>query len=574
MRVRWRARVRVLATAITLTAATACSDRGTSEAPGTSASPPAGTAAGASTAGVSATTPDPSSAGAGAIRRADGIVLRDTPLPDLAQMAPSVQQQLRDRHAATMALARDPAAPALELSLAYGETGKLLMAAQSYDAAEACFLNAQTLNTADHRWPYYLAQIARALGQPEKAIGFFTRVNQLVPDDVSTLYWLGEIQLQLGRPQAAEPHFARALALQPTSLSARYGIGRAALAENDFARAVMHLEEVLKRDPKASSARYPLSLAYDALGNKAKAAEHLRLRGTREILPADPLMVDLEGLLNSPQTYETQGIRALEQQDFTVAADRFRKGLDLAPDSAALHHRLAAALVGLGDKAAARREFEAAVRLQPTYFLALYSLGVLDQEEGRHADAIARFKAALAARPIYTEARVRLASSLRRAGRPQEALTEYEQVLASNGDLVEARVGAAIALAQSGRYRDARERLAAAVAAGGPDAAVFQHALARLLVSAPEAAVRDGARAMTIVQQLVPQGRSLELGETMAMTLAELGEFERAAAVQRDLLTGAQRNAASDVIPRLRENLARYERREPSRTPWTRDEGP
>lgn len=505
--------------------------------------------------------------------------LRPTPLPDVSAMASSVQQQIRDRHAALMALTTPaggtaPAANPLAVSEAYGDMGKLLMAAQSYDAAEACFLNAQTLNTADFRWPYYLAHIARLGGQPEKALALFERVRQLQPDDIATLVWLGDTLLQLGRPTEAEPHFTRALSLQDTSISARYGLGRAALAENDPKRAVMHLEEVLKRDPKASSAQYPLSMAYDALGDKTRAAEHLRQRGTREILPADPLMVALEGLLNSAQTYETQGIRALEKEEFTTAADQFRKGLALAPDSAALHHRLGASFVGLGDKASARREFEAAVALQPTYFLALYSLGVLDQEEGRHAEATERFKAALVARPTYTEARVRLASSLRRAGRPQDAWKEYEQVLATNPDLVEARVGAAMALAQAGRYKDARERLLAAVAAGGPDAAVFQHALARLLVSAPDASVRDGQRAMAIVQQLVQQGRSLELGETMAMTLAELGEFERAVAVQRDLLTGAQRNAVTSVMPRLRDNLARYERREPCRTPWTRDEGP
>jgi hypothetical protein len=79
---------------------------------------------------------------------------------------------------------------------------------------------------------------------------------------------------------------------------------------------------------------------------------------------------------------------------------------------------------------------------------------------------------------------------------------------------------------------------------------------------------------MGLVQQLVQQGRSLELGETMAMTLAELGEYERAAAIQRDLITGATRNNVTAVLPRLQANLARYQRREACRTPWTREEGP
>lgn len=505
---------------------------------------------------------------------AGAVALRPLTLPELSPMAPSVQQQIRERHDALRRLTDNRATPPLELSHAFGEMGKLLMAAQTPDAAETSLLNAQTLDTSDFRWPYYLAQLARTQGQPDKSLALFERALQLQPDDVATLVWLGETNLQLGRPQAAEPQFARALSLQTNSVSARYGLGRAALAQNDFRRAVTHLEDVLQRDPKAAAVHYPLSLAYGGLGEKTKAAEHLRQRANYEILPADPLMVDLEGLLNSPQTFETQGIRALERHDYTSAADQFRKGLALAPDSAALHHRLGSALVMLGDASAARREFDEAVKMQPAHFLALFSLGVLAQDEGRLDEAIARFSAAIDARPTYTEARLRLASTLRRAGRPADAMGHYQQALTTQPDSTEGRLGLAMALTQLGRHREARDRLTEAVSGGGSDRAAFSHALARVLVTASDARVRDGQRAMALVQELVGQGRTLELGETMAMALAELGEFDRAVAVQRDLLTGATRGGVAAVMPRLSANLARYERREPSRTAWTKEEGP
>ena len=53
---------------------------------------------------------------------------------------------------------------------------------------------------------------------------------------------------------------------------------------------------------------------------------------------------------------------------------------------------------------------------------------------------------------------------------------------------------------------------------------IFPHGLARLLATSPDDHVRDGQRAMTLVQDLVKQGRTLELGETLAMALAELGQ--------------------------------------------------
>jgi hypothetical protein len=60
----------------------------------------------------------------------------------------------------------------------------------------------------------------------------------------------------------------------------------------------------------------------------------------------------------------------------------------------------------------------------------------------------------------------------------------------------------------------------------------------------------------------------------MAMALAELGEFDRAVAVQRDLLTAARRAALAPVATRIEGNLARYERRQPCRVPWTEQEWP
>lgn len=493
-------------------------------------------------------------------------------LPDVSKLAASVQAQLQERHAALTALVATRPGP-VELANSYGEMGKLLMAAQFPDAPEAYLLEAQRQNASDPRWPYYLAQLYRSRGQSEKSLAQFARSSALNPDDVASQVWLGDTYLQLGQPDAAEPRFAAALALQPSSVSARFGLGRAALARNDYRGAVVQFEDVLTRDPKAAAVHYPLSLAYAALGDRTKADEHLRQRANHEILPADPLMVELETLLESPQTYETQGIRALEKEDWTGAASWFRKGLGLAPENAALHQRLGAALGAMGDAGAARQQFEEAVRLAPDQFLAHYSLGVMEQQAGRHEAAIAKFSAALLAQPNYPQAQVRLASSLRRTRRAREALSAYERALADAPELVEARLGYAMTLVQLGRYREARDRFDAARKPGG-EVAPFTHGLARLLATAPDAAVRDGARAMTLVQELLQRGRTLDLGETMAMTLAELGEFDRAAAVQRDLVTASRQAGLAPVTARLAANLSRYERRLPCRTPWTEDEMP
>lgn len=500
--------------------------------------------------------------------------LLPVPLPDLSKMTGSVQRQIRDAHASLTREMQNRQTPGPGMADAYGSLGKILMAADHHDAAEPCFLNAQTLAPNDIRWPYYLAHLSRDRGDLAKAAALFERALQLEPDDVASLVWLGDVQLAQGQADRAEPLFTKALSLQANSLSSRFGLGRAALAKQDYRRAVTYLEEVLELDPEAAGVHYPLGMAYQGLGQASKAEAHLRLRQNKEILPADPLMVEIEELLESPQAYESRGIRALDAKNWSEAEALFRKGLTLAPESAALRHRLGTALYMKGDTANARTEFEHAVRMAPDNFLAQYSLGVILQAEGRHREAIERFSAAVRARSTYAEARLGLASSLRRVGQAKESLEHYEQILATNATRSEAKFGYAIALAQAGRYQDARDRLTAGMTSD-PNASMFAHALARLLAAAPDDRVRDAQRSRAIVEELLArEQRSLDLGETMAMAMAEMGRFEDAASLQRDLMTGAGRAGLHDVTARLQRNLDLYERRQPCRTPWSDEELP
>ena len=284
-------------------------------------------------------------------------------------------------------------------------------------------------------------------------------------------------------------------------------------------------------------------------------------------------MAALDRLLESAQAYETRGIEALNREDWDGAVAAFRRGLEMEPGDGELRHRLGTALYLRGDIRTARTELERAAAEAPELPQAHYSLGVLLQEEGRHREAAERFAAALQARSTYTEARLRLAFSLRRSGDPEGALAEYRRLSRMNPDLVEAGFGEAMALVVLHRWGDARTRLEQAAEAHPGDPGVA-HALARLLAAAPDERVRDGERALAMVDRLASRGRTLDLGETMAMAMAEVGAHDRAAALQRDLITGAGRAGLTDVIPRLEVNLRRYERGEACRTPWPDGEVP
>ncbi len=511
-----------------------------------------------------------SSAGRSSTTQPSHQALRPVSPPDLSSASESVQALIRERYASLKSKIDSAETTSGDLAAAYGDLGKLLIAAEYLDAAESCFSNAQALVTTDMRWPYYRGHVERLRNEPSKAAPFFEETLRLQPDHVPSLIWLGEMYLAGSRLDSAEPLFTKALSLQPRAAMALYGLGRVALAKQDYAQAVMHLEAALTIAPQASRIEYPLAMAYRGQGDAQRAEAHLRRRGDVEVPSGDPLMAELGGLLQNASAYEVRGAEALGKRQWTEAVTNLRKAIELAPNNAFTHLNLGTALYLTGDGRGALEQFETAIRLSPDLAKAHYGIGVLMEASGRDREAIERFSAAVRAEPSYIEARLQLADALRRNGRLEESLPHYNEVIKSSPSISQARFGYAMALVRLGRYRDARDRLTDAMKTY-PDQLGFAHALARLLASAPDESVRDGERALSLMQTLLKQQKTIGLAETMAMTFAELGRFMDATAWQREAISAA-RQTQRDAVPRLEENLKLYESGRPCRTPWKDDD--
>ena len=512
-----------------------------------------------------------SSAKASAVSPSGLPTLRPVSVPDISNAAASVQTHLRERYGALKLKIDDASTPAADLALAYGEMGKLLMAAEYLDAAEVCFLNAVTLDPMEMRWPYYLGHVQRFRNEPAKAVSFFEQSLRLRSDYVPALIWLGETYLAQNRSDAAEPVFMKALSLQPQTASALDGLGRAALAKQDYAQAVSYLERALALAPHASRIQYPLAMAYRGKGDATQAEAHLQRRGEVEIPKADPLMSELGSLLQSGSSYEIRGAEALDKRQWAEAATNLRKAIELAPNNAYTRLNLGTALYLQGDTPGALTQFEAAVRLNPELSKAHYGIGVIMQTSGRDRDAIEHFSAAVKADPSAVEARLQLADAQLASGRAAESLPHYAEVIKTSPGISQARFGYAMALVQLRRYERARISLSEA-ATIYPDQPGFAHALARLLAAAPDDHVRDGRRALSLMETLMKQQNTLGLSETMAMTLAELGQFEQAVEWQQQAMAAANQKQR-DALPRLEDNLRLYQAHKPCRTPW-RDDDP
>src|SRR5262245_38270959 len=503
-------------------------------------------------------------------------------LPDLTKVDEGVRAQARERFATLTQKIQNSRLPAAELGGAYGALGMVLHAAEYYDAAERCYIDAQTLAAGHVHWPYYPRRVYSSQGQTAKAQAEYTRVLELRPDDVPALIWLGRLHLDQGRPENAEPLFTRALTREPNSVAALAGLGRAALTKHDYAGAAKHLEQALSIDPEADSLHSPLAMAYRGLGQLDKAEPHLRQWRNREIRFSDPLGEELDLLLESGLSYELRGVRALEAQNWTAAASFFRRGLELTPANTplqrSLHHKLGTASFMVGDAKGAVDQFEEVIRLSPAAGIdesaakAHYSLGVLMASSGREESAVKHFSAAAGYQPSYVEAHVALGDALRRTGQAKASLAPYQEALKINPRAGQARIGYAFGLVRLRRYLEARDWLAESMKLY-PDHPEYAHALARLLAAAPDDRVRDGRQASELVRNLLNGIKTTDLGETMAMTLAELGQYDDAAAVQRGVIDAARQAGLKDALPRMADNLRRYEHDQPCRRPW-RDDDP
>lgn len=493
-------------------------------------------------------------------------------LPDLTGAADEVQARLTETYALLQSTLDRPDASDVELASAYGEMGRYVLSAEYLDVAESCFANAMALDGRDLRWPYLRGHVRRLANDPAGAALFFERGLAIRPDHVPSLLWLAEMHLTRSEPDAAEPLLARARSLESDSGMVLYGLGRVALARNQHASAVSYLEGALDARPQATRIHYLLGLAYRGLGDVSKAEAALSRRGEGDLTPDDPWLADVAGLLQNAATYEEQAARAIEERRWEDAVESLRAAVALAPANAFNRLNLGTSLYMTGDPAGAMTELQEAVRLSPDLAKAHYSIGVLEQEAGRDPAAIAAFTAALQAEPANVEARLARADALRRTGRVEAALPDYASVLQQDPGASQASFGYAMGLVRLGRYAEARDRLARAASAF-PDQPGIAHARARLLAAAPEASVRDGVRALSILDELLKtQAMTLAVAETMAMTMAELGRFDEAMEWQQGAMASAREAGRPDLAERLTPNLRLYEQRRPSRTPWADDD--
>ncbi|MGF1613576.1 MAG: tetratricopeptide repeat protein [Gammaproteobacteria bacterium] len=498
--------------------------------------------------------------------------LMEVPRPDLTQVEQRVRGELEAAAAEFSNLAGAPQLSDQELGSAYGELGALYHAHHMDDAAEACYLNAEQLVAREFRWPYLLGYLYQRQGRFKQALAAYRRAQAAQSDYPPLRLRLAEMYLSVDRPEQARPLFTAALETEENWAAATYGLGKIALLEGDYEQALQWFQQALRSAPQASRVHYQMAMAYRGRGAVAEARAHLAQRGDIEPPFSDPVVQTLEQLVAGARVHLYRAMQAVWAKKFERAAQEFRQVVTLEPENVSAHVGLARALYLIGRPAEAQTTLEAALVLAPDDAQAHYFLGRLLQEAESDAAAKPHYEATLATDPHHGGAHFFLANALMRARQFKQAARHYGEAAQRLPEDLPARQLQAMALiATPGQHRMARERLETAISLY-PHDPVLKQIMARLLAASPQAALRDGERALVLARELLERVNSIEHAETVAMAYAELGDYRAATAFQQAAIDAAVQWGGIELIPGLQENLRRYQANKPCRAPWPEDD--
>ena len=223
-----------------------------------------------------------------------------------------------------------------------------------------------------------------------------------------------------------------------------------------------YLEQTLTLDPQATRVHYPLAQSYRSLGQQDKAEAHLQQRGDGRPGVYDPLMQAYYWLVDSAEAHYQRGVLAMQAGKWDAAADLFRKGLALDPESSQLGYSLGLALYWKGDHDAAAKQFEAVLRRSPDHLETHFNLAVLLAQQKRYRDALAHFAAAAKLDPGRADVQVGQAEMLRNLGDLNASLPHWRRAVEIDPANASAWLGGAKTLIALERYREARDWVEAA----------------------------------------------------------------------------------------------------------------
>ncbi len=184
---------------------------------------------------------------------------------------------------------------------------------------------------------------------------------------------------------------------------------------------------------------------------------------------------------------------------YASAETLWQTTLRLDPHSWMIQNELGAVLMGKGQLEEADRHFQKALEIKPGLAEAHNNLGFALALQGRVDEAIGHFQEALQVRPDSADIHNNLGTALLQKGRVDEAMSHFQKALAIDANFTDAHYGLGNAFAQKGKIAEAIAQYQQSLQIKPVNPEV-QNNLAWLLATCPDAALRNGRKAVELAQ--------------------------------------------------------------------------
>ncbi len=190
---------------------------------------------------------------------------------------------------------------------------------------------------ADARTAYGLAMKFVSENDVEGAVSEFTRALALHPQYLRALNDLGVLYLKLNRLDDAAATFTQAVSFNSRFHLPRLNLGLVRVKQGRFDEAIKVFNQLLKDQPTLTQARLPFADALSGAQQWDAAAEQLRLAAKDEALDRQ----------TRGEAFTKLGMLLNREERYQAAAAELSQAIKLAPESAAAHLYLGAALMQL-----------------------------------------------------------------------------------------------------------------------------------------------------------------------------------------------------------------------------------
>ena len=503
--------------------------------------------------------------------RAEALV-KPVPTPDVSKLPAAEATELREFRTAfdqkRTTLVGDPLAEAYALlGAAYARKG-------FFDAATIALENASLLAPKDGRWVYVRGMLARANKQEAVAQNFFELAFQLDKEYLPIRMAVARMKLANGDIEGARRLLAEYVASHTDQAIAYAFLGDIALRQKRYAEAITHVQRALALDPAATQLYALLADAEAGAGNAKAAAEARSKAGPGAPALSDTLTEGFFGVAPSLRTAADPTTKDLAEAARLLGLGQYggaRKHLDdalkRAPDDAtvlALYARVEAASANL---AAAKSRAAAAVAADKDSALAHLSQGVAQEMSGDDGAARRAYEAAVRLDPKLAEARELLGTLLMRTGRNEESITQYRELVRMHPRNREywMRMIAAYVVAGrcAGALADVSEML------GLDDKNKFMlEVFVRLASTCPAASAKERLGALEHGGKLYRDNANATVSEAYALALAANGRWDEAVKTQQAAMFMLVRRGLKDAMSGHRDVLEQLQARKMPTHPW------